>query len=281
MDIKKTPEAEIIVSEVLKRFRKGRGTNIFIIGLSGTGKSSTSIRLAELIIIAKEGNGKFFIIYSLLELLETLRKVEEGDVIVIEEVSVLFPSRRFMGKENVAINKVFDTIRKKRLCLISNAPILPSIDSHMRAMGHILIETENILKKEQIVVSNVILTQTNPRSGKTYYHKFVRDDNDVDLIYTKKPNSKVWKGYEARKDKEMEDLYNSLRLKQKFEQDKEKKQMSKLEPTNLNDPKTLEELKIIHMRFTEKKTLQQIANELGYKRGQSILNKLRKLEKNV
>ena len=177
IDYSKLEESKIIVDEVLRRFKAGLNTNIYVIGLSGTGKSSASIRIGEL--IKEQNGGQMFITDSLLEVLGAIKKSNEGDILIVEEVSVLFPSRRSMAHENVAVNKIFDTVRKKRLCIISNAPILPSIDSHMRGMGHILIETKGIRKREQVVVSKVLLMQTNAKSGKTYWHTFCRCKGQV------------------------------------------------------------------------------------------------------
>jgi len=60
IDYSKIPESETIVRDVYHRFKiKKLGTTIYVIGLSGTGKSSTSQRLAELITekrIAKKSN---------------------------------------------------------------------------------------------------------------------------------------------------------------------------------------------------------------------------------
>ena len=56
MDFSKMVEADVIVDRILERERKLLNSTIFVIGLSGTGKSSLSIRLAELIIERDEKN---------------------------------------------------------------------------------------------------------------------------------------------------------------------------------------------------------------------------------
>jgi len=132
------PEADVVVKHINSRFKKGLNTNIFIIGLSGSGKSSTSQRVGEIVIESRpKENIKMTCVDSLLGLLEAIRNSNPGDIIVIEEVSVLFPSRRAMAKDNLAVGKIFDTVRKRMLCIISNAPLWNSIDGLMKSQGHI------------------------------------------------------------------------------------------------------------------------------------------------
>ena len=278
IDFSKMPESDIIVDEVLRRHKKGLGTNIFIIGLSGTGKSSTSIRLGELIQKAHEGKIKMSIVDSLLKLIEIIRSSKLGDVIVIEEVSVLFPSRRSMTRENVSVNKIYDTIRKKQLVIISNAPILGSIDSHMRNLGHIIIETLKIYKTQKVVVSKTLRMQTNPRSGKTYFHRFQRNGRDVHRIFTKMPNSKVWEEYEKGKDKFVDELYNTLKFEQKIKEEKLNKQMNMGADREAKSTPTTSELKAHHLVRIECKSLRQTAKLMGYKSPTSIKMLLDKLD---
>lgn len=217
------PEADVVLKYINARFRIGLGTNIFIIGLSGTGKSSASIRIGELVIQSRTKEElKLFIVGSLIELLESIKQSKEGDIIVIEEVSVLFPSRRAMGSENLAIAKIFDTIRKKRLCLISNAPLWNSVDNHMKSMCHILIQTLNVYKTQGVVVSKFYRLQTEPSTGKIYRHTMTRKGKDVQRMITRMPNKERWTQYEKEKEDFMNNLYENLKQKQIKKEAKEK-----------------------------------------------------------
>lgn len=223
-DFSKIPESDVLVNAVSTRRSKGLGTNIFVIGMPGTGKSSASIRFGELICESYEEEISLHVVDSLFKLVRAIKNSKRGDVIIIEEVSVLFPSRRAMAGDNVMIGKLFDTVRKRLLTIISNAPIYGAIDSHMRALGHYLVETIKILKKEKVVISKIHRTQTNSKSGKTYFHTMTRKGRDVNQIYTRKPNSEVWDNYEREKDKFIDKLYLELEhntLKQQIKLDKE------------------------------------------------------------
>jgi len=254
----KYPEADIILNETNRRFKKGLGTNIFVIGLSGTGKSSTSQRLGELINESRDNKFEVYIVDSLLNFVKAVRNSKEGDSIVIEEVSVLFPSRRAMAKENVAVGSIFDTVRKKRLCIISNAPIWGSIDSHMRALGHIIIETLVIKKSMKIVISKFHRLQTNPKSGKTYTHTFQRNGRDIRIMYTKMPNKEKWDEYEKQKEEFMDKIYKKL---QHIQEAKDKKELKV--GTRVMRKLTKREIEVHDLVNVKKMNNSQAAGALG------------------
>jgi len=207
-----------------------------------------------------------------------MRKSTPEDIIVLEEVSVLFPSRRAMSQENVSIGAIFDTIRKKRLCVITNAPLWTSIDSHMRSMGNILIETLRIDKTQGVVVSKVFKLQTNPAMGKTYTHTFVNRGRDVNFIYTKMPNLQRWAEYELQKDKFMDELYETLQYKVQKKKDKNDEELGR--KRKQIDVKQLDELDlVIHSRINvNNERVVEVAKDLGLHR-QTIYNRLAKIDK--
>lgn len=225
IDFSELPESDLVVARINKRFKQGLGTNIYVIGLSGTGKSSTSQRISELVKESRDNKPNTFLVDSLLDLLKAIRATHIGDIIIIEEVSVLFSSRRSMAGENVAVSKIFDTIRKRQLTIISNAPLWNSIDSHMRAMAHLLIETLKINKTQKVVISKFHELQTNPSSGKTYRHTMRREGFDVSRMFTNMPDLDRWDEYERNKEKFMRELYRDLEHKEKQKKEKKMKEM--------------------------------------------------------
>ncbi len=280
-DFSKMEEADLVVKYNNLRFLRGINTNIFVIGLSGTGKSSTSIRVAELISESKDFGTQIFIVDSLLGLLKSIRKSKEGDIIVIEETSVLFPSRRSMAQENVSINKIMDTCRKRLLTMISNAPLWGSVDSHLKSMGHILIETLRINKTQGVVISKFHRLQTNPLSSKTYRHTMQRDGIDISRMFTKMPNEKRWNEYEKSKDKFMEELYQTL----ESQQIKKKK---KLDKENFNAKPKIEDLnedylKIHHLVHVQKRKQKDVAILMNLSEGRisQIVKEIKEISKNT
>ena len=268
-------EADVVVKYENKRFRQGINSTIYVIGLPGTGKSSLSQRLAELITQARGQSVETFIVDSLLGLLKALRKSKEGDIIIIEEVSVLFPSRRAMARDNVSIGKILDTCRKKMLCIISNAPIWTSIDSHMRALGNVLIQTLSINKTHKVVVSKFHRLQTDPRTGKTYTHPMLRNGKDIHRLFTRMPNMEKWDEYEKTKDKFMDSLYERLENEQILKQKKLDKAMNQSEPKIESlTPRELQAHQLVNIKNM---TQLQASKELGVSaaRVNQILKKIR------
>ncbi len=274
-------ECDVIVNNINKRYSQGLNTNLYVIGLSGTGKSSTSLRLSEKIVESREGNPKVFLTDSFLGFLKAIRNSKEGDIIIIEEVSVLFPSRRAMARENVNIGKVMDTCRKKKLCIISNAPLWNSIDSHMRAMGHLLIETLKIVKKFKVVVSKFHRLQTNPLTGKTYRHTMQRNGRDINRLVTQMPNKERWDEYEREKDKFMDELYNIMEFEQNKKKAKLDKEMGVVQP-KIED---LDEdyLKIHHLVHVQKMKQKDVATIMSLSEGRisQIVKQIKEISKNT
>ncbi len=265
------PESDIVVNYIVERFYKGFYTFLLTIGLPGTGKSSTDMRLGELTyqkineIRIKRGlapSNEPVIVDSLIDFIEWLQKARKGDCVIIEELSVLFPSRRSMAGDNVAIGRVLDTCRKKQVIIFSNAPILKSIDSHLRAMAHVCIETLKIVKTQKVVVSKVHRLQTNPGSGKTYLHTFQRDGRDVKRIYTQMPNMENWTIYEKSKDKFMDELYKELKAKAEKKREKLEKEMGIVRKDGVKKPLTDRQIQLYVMSEIKGMTNNEICEVL-------------------
>lgn len=228
IDWQNIPECDVIINCVMDRMHKGLGTNIYTIGLPGTGKSSLDQRLGQLLLRRQKKEELTIknIADNLLEVLEFIKNVKgPGEILIIEEVSVLFPSVRAMSQDNVTISKVMDTLRKKQVIVICNAPVLKRIDGHMLALGNILIETLKVNKTEGIVIAKPLKLQTNPRMGKTYFHRFNRKGREVHRIYTKRPDGVIWEEYEKKKDAFIDKLYGQLKFKTQKNEDKLNKEM--------------------------------------------------------
>ncbi len=264
IDFSQIPEADIIVDYIVSRFKKGLGTIIFVIGIPGTGKSSTCARLAELTSIALHEENEITVdnfASSALEFISFVRSSKRlGDICIPDEFQVLFPSRRAMSKDNVAGGAVFDTVRKKQMILICNAPILGSMDSHMRALGNVLVETLRINKSEKVVVSKALRLQTAPRSGKTYLHRFQRKGKEVHRIFTRRSNMKVWEEYEKSKDVFLDRLYKKLLHEAEVNEKKLSKEIDK--DVKVRDL-TTKELQVHQLINVKKITAEKVASVMG------------------
>lgn len=232
--VKNAPESDIMSNFLIYRYKKGFASPIIIFGPRGTGKSSTCFRLSEIYnerlnpIRKKQGIeekeiGKM--VDSHLKFIGFVKNAQQGDDCILEEASVLYPSRRSMSDESVGISKVFDIIRKKRLVLFINAPMFMSVDKNIRSSAVALIQTYKIIKSEKAVLSRFWKLQTNHMSGKIYLHKFTRDGDELDFMYTKMPDSTRWKDYEGDKDSFIDDQYSLLLHKAEKKKEQELKEM--------------------------------------------------------
>lgn len=267
-DILKQPEADLIVNCIVDRYRKGLYSLVLTTGLPGTGKSSLDFRIAELVTLKFQNKGVVNkVIDSLFDLAKLAMEAREDEVNIgiIEEVSVLFPSRRAMSGDNVDLAKLLDTCRKKKIILLANAPLWPTIDSHMRAMGTLYIETLRVYKKIGIVISKFFRLQTNPKSGKTYQHTMLRNGAEVKRMYTRKPNTEVWKAYEIKKDLFMQKLYVKIQARATKREEKEAKELGILKPLTNESLRhaTQKEIEAYHNVVSQGKTMSQYASEIG------------------
>jgi nucleoside-triphosphatase THEP1 len=264
LDLNKTPESDLIINHIAYRKRKGLYSLVLINGMPGTGKSSTCQRLAELVSIKLYGENKITkhnFVDSLLKLLEAIQNPQKNNkIIIIEEVSVLFSSRRSMSGENVSIGKILDTARKKELIIFANAPVFPTIDTNIRSMCNILLQTLKVIKTSGIVVSKAWRVQTDPHTGKSYRHRFIRGDKDVSLFYTKRGNKQVWQDYEETKDLFIDTLY--ARLKSIAE----KKEIKLQKEAGLGDgsrPLTARQKQVFDCVYLDKLTYKEAAAKIG------------------
>ena len=261
IDYKNLPEADVVINYIKMRKNKGFYTLILTSGLPGTGKSSMDLRLAELASLELTGENIITeenIIDDVLGLIKFIKNANEKKVCiaVIEEISVLFPSRRAMSHDNVTIGKILDTARKKQVILFANAPLWTSVDSHIRALGNIYIETLRINRKEGVVIAKALRLQTNPGSGKTYFHWLKRKTKEVQRIFVKKPNSDTWKKYEDRKDSFMDELYEDLRKKTM-------KKLGKKEKPKSVKPMTTREMEVYELVIRKGLMQKEAAKQMG------------------
>ena len=275
IDYSKIEEAPLLLKFINKRNKKGLSSMIFVIGLRGSGKSSLCQRLGQLI-KGKRSEAEISIVDSLLGLLKAIRKSKEGDIIVIEEITVLFPSRRAMSGENVAISKVLDTIRKKQLIIFTNCPIWKSIDNNMKASGDVIVETLRIIKTEKMVKAKFHRIQVNPFSGQVFRHTFQNSKGqDVNRLFTRMPNLEKWNEYEKEKDVFMDNLYKVEQLRQEKKKRKEDKELG-INKENVSFDTLDEEHKKVWYYYTVENLKQE---EIAKKMNQDQPRISRKLKK--
>jgi hypothetical protein len=265
-DLKKNPEADRIVEYIIDRWKRGLYSLVLIAGLPGTGKSSVCIRLKEKIHAKLGGEAQIHeITDNLLDFVRFVRTADPTkktpDIGVCEEVSVLFPSRRAMSGDNVDLARILDTCRKKKVILFANAPLWPSIDSHMRSMANVYIQTVKVYKSAELVYCKCYKLQTDPRTGKTYTHSFKRGMKDVNRCYVLKPTLKLWDEYELKKDKFLDTIYERIENRQMKKLEKEAKSSKTLK--QIQEEELKKDFWIYEQMVVKKRTQKSVYSELG------------------
>lgn len=247
LDFDKTPESDLIVNYVADRYRKGRYTLITVIGEPGGGKSNTCFRLAQLASIKIHGKDlitKDCMIDSNLKMAKFALNPSDSRIAVIEEMTVLFPSRRSMSGANLDASQILDTCRKKKLILFSNAPVFKSIDLAVRGHVKIVVEALGMSKKRGIVMYKMLKVKTNPMTGKPYFRRFSRDGLDVHRGFARFVSKELFEAYEEDKDKFMQKRYEMAVLRAKKTEEKIQKDLGIGKKVTFKKPLTLLEAEI-------------------------------------
>lgn len=268
-DVEKIPEYNRVIDYIYARFLKGLYSLILIGGKPGSGKSYSGLRLCERLSELTDISFNIKnVCDSLLSFLETVMNSEIGECILLEEISVLFPSRRSMAEENVAIAKILDTCRKKRLIIIANCPSIMSADSLIRSHCSVYLETLKTYRRMKICIMKGYKYQVNVRSQKAYFHRFkTKDGRDIHLIYCNKPSDEITSAYEKSKDEFLSKLYDRLKTKALEKEAKEIKKIEKNLEVSFGNNLTKREQQLFQLKYIENKKQVEIVGIMGLSKG--------------
>lgn len=196
---------------IIQRLNEDFDVVMAVSGDTGTGKSTLALKLA---IKIKELLGQKLdldkdIAFTQDDVMQWINANQENpkSVLVVDEAVNVAYSRDFMKRENKALNKIFDMMRSKNLCLMLNIPYFKSLDTHIRnrakiwlyvdARGHsyIFLAEKNPAKLdkwdlkllEKLWESNSNLVQYSAYKG---YIRFKALPEDIETAYNKFKNEK-------------------------------------------------------------------------------------------
>jgi hypothetical protein len=139
-----------------------------IVGGVGKGKSYVGLRWCELISPSFNLDFVVFDAKSFLSLINSDR-LQKGDSILWDELSVSMYSRDFMQIQNKLINHVLTTFRTKNIALFFTAPSLKFVDVGVGRLCHACIEPVSINREKETNLFKFKWIQTNPITGKVIY----------------------------------------------------------------------------------------------------------------
>ena len=174
-----------------------------IVGATGSGKSYTSISLAEQL------NEKFsdeYIIFNpkdFMKLIVDEEKTPMGTVIIYDELGVSMSARNWQSITNKIINYVLQTFRHRKLIVFFTVPDSQFVDKQTRKLFHAMFEMRSINIDKGYSVIKPKFIQTNPATGKVY-HKYLRVINEKGMIPLSRvkiemPNKELSVKYEKKR----------------------------------------------------------------------------------
>ena len=182
-----------------ERTAKHKNSIIVVVGQTGSGKSYSSLSLAEK--LDKNFNVKR-ICFNAKDFMGIIKeKPPAGSVLVMDEAGVAMSSRQWFSQINKLISFVNQVYRKYQLITFFVLPDLSFLDVQVRKLAHFYLEPMNINFKSKTCHLKLLRMQTNSRTGKPYFHSFETAPNEfLSTTDIKAPSKRLINSYERKKD---------------------------------------------------------------------------------
>lgn len=203
----------MLLDYILQRVN-ARNTNFMgiIVGEVGTGKSWSSIAIAERLDPSFNVDRVYFDIKSLLKDLKS-NKIKATQAVILDEAGVNASNRdSYMSDTNKVISFLNQTWRLKRIICFWTVPNISFIDKGTRGSFNMIFETKRILKSKNRVVISGKNIQVNQQSGKVYMKNWY-DGANIIQYKCPKPSLKLRRDYETKKEMFFNNLVNKLEKK--------------------------------------------------------------------
>lgn len=202
------------------------------VGNPGTGKTISSIRIAELldddwrVETQEEAEHivKTRIVTEPKDFARIVSQKEEGlkfgSVIIIDEAGVTMPYESWQSLNNRLMSLILQSFRNKRLIVIFTLPNLKFLSIQARRLLNYVITTLSIDREKNQCKVKVKKWQTNPETGKIYQHnpRFFRGNTPIKFkrYMINKPSDLLVEAYEKKaiefKNKVAEDVYRQMQM---------------------------------------------------------------------
>jgi len=240
--------------EFICKFRKNRllkNKNIICVttGATGSGKSYSNLRQAEL--WYEYNFKKEFpidnVCFSITELMKLLSsgELKKGEEIILEEAGTNVGSQDWQNKTVKMFNYLLQSFRSMNIILTMNLPVFSMLSKQPRQLVHMQINTEKIDFELNRVKVKPLMHQLNQQSGKSYW-KYPRVKVRGKIRALKRlsfglPSNRITRLYELKKKRFLLEMTNEFTEElMKIERDK----MDKMSRSDLTD-KQLELVKLI------------------------------------
>ena len=207
-------EAQVLKTEIWNRINVGNQHYMAaIVGPEGSGKSWTSLKIAELIDPSFDADRVMFDPHSFMEQLTAWKDQGEtrGKMIVVDEAGVGIGSRSWYDKDQIQLNKVLQVIRSENMGMIFTLPRLSELDSQTRGRLRAMIKMDN-MKPGQYADVRYLRWQPARDERSKVYRKYPILRNGASRKKIRRlrfgpPSQELVNAYESRKDTFQQKLY--------------------------------------------------------------------------
>jgi len=207
-------EAQVLRQEVWHRINsRNQHYMAALVGPEGSGKSWTSLKIAELIDPTFDADRVMFDPHTFMEQLTEWKDAGEtrGKMIVVDEAGVGIGSRSWYDKDQIQLNKVLQVIRSENMGMLFTLPRLSELDSQTRGRLRAMIEMDGMKPGKYADVKYLRWFPARDERSKVYRkYPIVGDGNAMRKVRRLRfgpPSEELIKGYEARKDTFQAELY--------------------------------------------------------------------------
>jgi len=207
-------EAQVLRSEVWNRINRGNQHYMAaLVGPEGSGKSWTSLKIAELIDPTFDADRVMFDPHEFMTQLTAWKDAGEtrGKMIVVDEAGVGIGSRSWYDKDQIQLNKVLQVIRSENMGMLFTLPRLSELDSQTRGRLRAMIKMDDMKPGKYADVKYLRWFPARDERSKIYRKypivgKGARAKK-VRRLRFGPPSEELVEAYEARKDVFQKQLY--------------------------------------------------------------------------
>lgn len=236
---KEKKQEPVLIQYVKDRVQnKNKNFLMLFVGATGSGKSYSALRLAEMLDDTFTIERVCFKAKDFMNCINDLvarsekGEVIKGKVVMWDEFGVEHNAREFMTISNRVINYFFQTSRHLNLIVIMTVPLLSFIDSSTRKLSHGIAEMQGINSHDKTATVKVKMLQTNVMTGKEY-PKYLRYRRKNKTFVSKKlkfnlPSPEIRGAYEIKKKAFTTQLNKDIMNKLLKSEEKDNKQVKAL-----------------------------------------------------
>jgi energy-coupling factor transporter ATP-binding protein EcfA2 len=222
-----------LVQYILERVNKKNKNFVMVFcGPTGSGKSYSALRLAELLDPSFNIERCCFKAKDFLKLIKKLEieRAPSGTVVLWDELGSQHSVREFMSLSNRVINYIFQTCRYLNLIILMTVPLFSFVDSATQKLCHATAEVTSLNYKKKKAKLKIKMIQTNVMTGKIY-PKHLRYKKDGKNCYLSRlsvnlPSKELTEVYEEKKREYTSWLYQDGLFKMEKKELKERRQNS-------------------------------------------------------